>query len=509
MLGELLQVVVTKLFEISDRLKQAEDEKRKRIANYFLQIEKCLRNSATQLKDGVVPHREWGALQSYTEDLRATISEEVGEDKAQELFILLQNTIKNTPTDDNDIPSIEAAAGKFKALAVTTISGKTEGKQPKKEERDPRSVLPSLIRRRTFISTAVGTSIGLTAGWLARQHMTAINPIRWKMTSFLGENAKDLILYKAPKMICERVKEITGEGFVIELNPIGEPATNKTLSDVHEGRNIQCSYSGVYYDDNYRALFFGFAIPFGLNPQEQTAWLYYRKELGDDKLTFMQTVYEKLNLNIISFPAAATGAQMGGWFTKKITKVEDLKGLKMRIPGLGADILREFGVKTDKDLLGRVIASNEIVERLRTGQLDAAEWTSPHDDLRLGIHRVADYYYYPGWWELSTTFDVQVNKSAWEKLPKEFKRAFQSACSETYMKILAEYDQKNSEALKYIETQGIRKIRFSLEIMKAVQLKTDEILDSIAKQDSVFAEVYTEWKAFKAQIKAWSKLGEI
>jgi TRAP-type mannitol/chloroaromatic compound transport system substrate-binding protein len=398
------------------------------------------------------------------------------------------------------IQSVEEQIAQLVSEHPSLISDDSEDEPPKELFNTP---------RRKFISTVTGTLIGLTAGWLARQHSPSINPIRWKMVSFLGENSKDLILYNAPQMISNRVKEMTHGGFIIELNPTGQPATTQTLSDVHDGINVQCSYSGIYYSDEYRALFFGSAIPFGLDPQEQTAWLYYKQEPGDDKPTYMQTVYEKLGLNIVSFPAAATGAQMGGWFKKEIITINDLKELKMRIPGLGADVLRNFGVKTDKDLVGKVIPAREIVERLRTEQLDAAEWIGPYDDLRLGIYNEARYYYYPGWWEPGTTFDVQVNKQAWEKLPKEYKVAFQAACSETYMKILAEYDRKNSEALSEIRNKGVKIVNFSPEIMNEFQVHTSVLLDEISKQNPVFAEVYTEWQKFRDRIREWSRLKPI
>jgi TRAP-type mannitol/chloroaromatic compound transport system substrate-binding protein len=503
MLGELVEVV-SKLFEVSDSLKQAKGEKRQRIVDYFYKIEECLLHSAEELRQGKVPHGKWGELRVYAWDLPNTIGKEIGEEKANELADLLKATISNPPdpNDEGDIELIETAAGKFRGLAVT-ISAKS----PKP---------PNHFNRKIFISTAVGTVAGLTAGWLVGKSRSTpdVPPtdkfprVSWKMQTFLNDSVKNTILFQAPEKVCNLIRTMTGDRFDITLERNGK--TEEILEKVSAG-DIQCGYSGIYYSRlTYRPLFFGCAIPFGLTQQEQIAWLNYKKN-PKDELTYIQSIYkDKLDLNIIPFPAGTTGGQMGGWFKGKVTSINDLKDKVMRIPGLGADVLQKLGM-IPHVIVNPGISVDESVNRLRNGLFFAAEWTGPYDDMQLGLHQAAKFYYYPGWWEPSTTFDVQVNIDAWEKLPLHYQEIFKAACHQVYMNTLAEYEHKNSQALKELQkpNSGVELVKFSNEILKAAQGQTEMLLKLYADQDSDFKEVYEEWSKFKAQIRAWSKLNNI
>ncbi len=510
MLGELVEVV-TKLFEFSDRLSQTEDRKRQKIEDYFSRIEQCLRDSAEQLNKGQVPHDKWAELQVYAEKLPKIIIDEIGEEKANELSRLLSRLLKitasNTPANKSYIESIEIAAGTFKGLVVTLSTG----------HRPPDAIPAQLQKRLIFSRRQIfgaslfmgGTSLAVTAGWLANQHIH-MPPVKWKMVSFLSGNTKNLILSRAPKMISDRLKKMTDDRFIIDLDPTAQIQTEEILKKVSDGA-IQCGYSGIYYnDERYKVLFFGCAIPFGLSPQEQSAWLLY-KQKPDHELTFVQKIYsEKLNLNVIPFPVAATGGQMGGWFKEE---VRDFRRLTMRIPGLGGEVLRKyFEFTIDKELPGGAISIDKIADELDKGTIQAAEWVGPYDDFQLGLHKVAKYYYYPGWWEPSTTFDMLVNKTAWENLPSIYQEIFKAACLETYTKILAEYDTKNSkklQELRELEKSGrIKLVRFSDQILREAQGKTDELL-KLYSSNTIFKEVYDEWNSFKNKIRKWSDLNKI
>jgi TRAP-type mannitol/chloroaromatic compound transport system substrate-binding protein len=496
-MSQLLEFVQI-LSELSDSLKQAGEEKRKDIADYFGNIERCLSQSVEKLQNDKVPNFQWGELQVYANDLNKNIGKEIGKQKADELTSLLLSIAQNIPTT-NDISSIEKAAGKFKGLA-NTVSPKPG--------------------RRKIIYAAFGVT-GLAGGYLFHKiiHPTPPTPptptddkfpsVSWEMHTFLSESVEKTILYNAPKQVCDRVKQMTQGRFDITLKRTGE--TQEILEKVSAG-TIQCGYSGIYYtDEKYRALFFGCAIPFGLSPQEQTAWLYYKKN-PDDELTFIQSIYkERLGLNVIPFPAGATGGQMGGWFKAKINSLSDLKDKNkiIRIPGLGANVWQRLGITTHEELV-KPISVDEAIQKLKNGDFFAVEWTSPYDDLQLGLDRAAaKFYYHPGWWEPSTTFDVQVNIYAWNKLPSHYQEIFKLACHETYTSILTEYDQKNSLALKEIANKGIQLLPFDDEVLKAAEKETKALLELYAKNDSVFKEIYDEWLNFKDRIRAWSKLTKI
>ena len=504
MLGELVEVV-TKLFEVSDSLKQARGAKRQRIVDYFHKIEECLQHSADELRQGKVPHDKWGELGVYALDLPNTIGLEIGQDRANELAALLKATINNLPdpNDQGDIQFIETAAGKFRGLAVTLST------QPYKREKPINSV-----NRRIFTSTAAGTLAGLTAGWLVGKYRSTSNNtatdlfpvVSWKMQTFLIDSVKNTILYDAPEKVCTLVKKMTGGRFEITLERTGE--TEEILRKVSAG-DIQCGYGGIYYSTpKYRSLFFGCAIPFGLNIQEQIAWLNYKKS-SNDELTYIQSIYkDKLDLNIIPFPAGTTGGQMGGWFKEKVNSINDLQGKVMRIPGLGAEVLQKLGM-IPHGSLNQAISVDESIKKFEQGLFSAVEWTGLYDDMQLGLHNVAKFYYYPGWWEPSTTFDVQVNLDVWRKLPPHYQEIFKAACHEVYMNTLVEYEHKNSQALKELPNNGVELVQFSSEILKAAQKETETLLNLYAKQDPVFKEIYDEWRNFKEQIRSWSKLNHI
>jgi TRAP-type mannitol/chloroaromatic compound transport system substrate-binding protein len=526
MLGELLSEVVTKLFEVSDRLKQSKDEDRQRIANYFQKVGDCLLGIAEELRNGNPHHGKWGELQEYAKFFPKVISEAIGRDKENELSLLLEKVVNNTPEGDSDIQIIATTGGKFKALAVNIATEK--GKVPPKSGgavKPPEE--PAPVSRRTFVYAAIGTATAIASGavgWHSRQYKQSIQykySIQWKMVSFLGESAKDkVILYKAPFMIRQRLKEITNDQFIIEVDTTGGIPTDQILEKVSDGKDVQCGFSGIYYENTkYRPLYFGCAIPFGLSPQEQTAWLSYKKN-STDKLTYIQNLYTELKLNVIPFPAGATGGQMGGWFTKKINSVADFKGLIMRIPGLGADVLSDyFDIETDKKIFGEALSLEQIAVKLEEGGsgsgsgILAAEWIGPHDDLQLNLHKAgAKYYYYPGWREPSTTFDVQVNGSAWDALPLEYKCIFEAVCYETYTKILFEYDQKNAQSvveIKRLENSGnIQILQFPDEVLRFAQAKTAELLKKYDKND-LFLTVHKDWEDFKKQMRSWSDYSDL
>jgi hypothetical protein len=354
MLGDLIDVA-NRLSELSDSLTQANNEKRQVIADYFNQIAKCLDDSAKQLEQGQVPNSNWGQLGVYARELPTTIGDVIDRSQAQELADKLQQTVSQTPTN-NDISSIETAAGTFIGLANTV-----------------RVRRPS--RRKLFVYTAIGTTVGILGGLAAGKltDRSDSNPlsltvpdefpkIDWEMHTFLSDSFKKTILFNAPEQICDRIKKMTNDRFNITLKRTGE--TQKILEEVNKG-SIPCGYSGIYNSNpQYRSLWFNCAIPFGLNPQEQNAWLSYKKN-SNDKLTFAQSIYEKINLNIISFPAGATGTQTGGWFKSKINSLDDLKGKIIRIPGLGAEIWRKFGMTTHQEL-SKPPSLEEAVEKLKT-----------------------------------------------------------------------------------------------------------------------------------------------
>jgi TRAP-type mannitol/chloroaromatic compound transport system substrate-binding protein len=242
---------------------------------------------------------------------------------------------------------------------------------------------------------------------------------------------------------------------------------------------------------------FGTAVPFGLTQRQQNAWLY---EGGG--LDMLNEFYAEEH-GIIAFPAGGTGCQMGGWFTREINTVDDLQGLKMRIPGLAGQVLTNLGGEQV------TVAGGEILTSIETGAIDAAEWVGPTDDLVLGLDQLGSqlYYYHPGWWEPGTALEVQIPLDLWNDLPAQYQAAVENAAANANIRMMAVYDVLNQVDLQRIkEFAEIRE--FSPELMAAFKAETESVLDGIAAEDERFATILQSWREFRDGVAEWHGLAE-
>lgn len=221
-------------------------------------------------------------------------------------------------------------------------------------------------------------------------------------------------------------------------------------------------------------------MPFGLNIKQQNAWL-----LAGGGLELTRKVYA--DFNVLNFPAGAMGNQMGGWFKQEVTALLDLKRLKMRLTGLGGEVLERLGAENIKNL-----PVADILPALERGDINAAEGIGPYDDEKVGLNKFASFYYYPGWQEPGMTFDLLVNRSAWEQLPKSYQVAIQAAASEAYTTIISRYDSLNPSALQRLVSSGTKLVPFTKEILAAAQKTAFEMYEEKASTDATFKEVYTQ-----------------
>ena len=275
---------------------------------------------------------------------------------------------------------------------------------------------------------------------------------------------------------------MTNGKFEITPYSAGEIVGGLEVLDAVQQGTVPCGHTAsYYYVGKNPALAFGTTVPFGLTAQQQNAWYYH-----GGGLEIMHKLYS--DFNIISFPAGNSGVQMGGWFKREINTINDLKGLTMRIPGFGGEVMKKLGVNT------QVLPGGEIYLALERGAIDAAEWVGPYDDQKLGLNNAAKYYYYPGWWEPGPTFEVQVNLDEWNKLPKEYQETFKSAAYQANINMLAKYDALNGAALAELIAKGTELRPYSQEILQAAQKAAFEFYEEKASQDGTFKEVYEQWK---------------
>lgn len=316
--------------------------------------------------------------------------------------------------------------------------------------------------------------------------------IRWRMATSWPKSLDTI--FGGADTLCKRVAALTDGRFTITPFAAGELVPGLQVLDAVQAGTVECGHTAsYYYIGKNPALGFATSMPFGLNAQQQNAWLYQ-----GGGLDLIHKVYG--DFNVINFPAGNTGTQMGGWFKREVKTLADLKGLKMRIPGLGGEVMNRLGVNV------QVLPGGEIYLALDRGAIDAAEWVGPYDDEKLGLPKAAKYYYYPGWWEPGPTLDALVNLKAWAKLPPSYQAAFQTAAMEANLNMLAQYEALNKAALQRLLAGGTQVVAYSEEILQAAQKEAFAFYEENAASNASFKAVYEPWKSFREEIFQWDRL---
>nr|NJM04189.1 TRAP transporter substrate-binding protein DctP [Desulfobacula sp.] len=319
--------------------------------------------------------------------------------------------------------------------------------------------------------------------------------IEWKMVTtwpphfpMLGESADK---------IAEWVNEMSGGRLKITVYAGGELVPALGAFDAVSEGTVEMGHSASYYwSGKCPAAQFFAAVPFGFNAQSINAWIY-----SGGGMELWEKLYAPFNMK--PFLAGNTGVQMGGWFNKEINSMADFNGLKMRIPGLGGKILAKAGGNSV------LMAGGEIYTNLERGVIDAAEWVGPFHDLKLGFHKAAKYYYYPGWHELGTAFELMVNLKAWNSLPDDLKAILNAATYKSNIWMLSEFEAKNNAALReLIDVHKVQLKEFPEPVIKELKKLSKEVLDEQAATDPAFKEVYESFLAFQKNIYGWNKMSE-
>lgn len=352
------------------------------------------------------------------------------------------------------------------------------------------------MERRDFLKKAsVGIAAGAATATVSAPAIAQSLPtINWRLTSSFPKSLDTI--YGGAEILANRLRAMTDGKFNIRVFPAGEIVPGlQALDAVQQGTVELCHSCSYYYIGKDKTFGIGTSIPFGLNPRQMNAWVYYG---GGQAL--LDEFYS--NYNVVSFPAGNTGTQMAGWFRKPINTLEDVKGLKMRIAGLGGVVFSMLGVVPQQ------IAGSDIYPSLEKGTIDAAEWVGPYDDEKLGFYKVAKHYYTPGWWEPGPMIHFYVNKAEWDKLPKVYQEAFQAAAYEVNVSMLAEYDHKNPSALARLISNGVKLERFSPEIMKAAYDAAMQFYSDESAKNPAFKKMYTEYEKYRKSQTAWFSVAD-
>lgn len=356
------------------------------------------------------------------------------------------------------------------------------------------------MKRRTFLKKglplAAGSAVlaGCGGGSGSAPNVTTRPRIQWRMASSYPRSLD--VLFGSAQHFCKRVAALTDGHFTIRPYPAGEIVPGTQVMDAVEQGTVQCGQTAsYYYTGKNEALAFDTCMPFGMTARQQNAWFYH-----GGGLDLVQRIFA--DFNIISFPAGNTGAQMGGWFRREINSLADLHGLKMRIPGLGGEVMSRMQVTV------QLISGGDLYLALERGAIDAVEWVGPYDDENLNFHKIINNYYYPGWWEPGPNVSHLIHKPSFEKLPAEYREAIEVACLETATRMLSLYDALNPEALIRLQAQGIQLKRFPAELMASAEKISRELLEEKAAADSTYRNIYDHWRAFQEKTNRWFALNE-
>ncbi|MGB1581028.1 MAG: TRAP transporter substrate-binding protein, partial [Nevskiales bacterium] len=284
----------------------------------------------------------------------------------------------------------------------------------------------------------------------------------WKMYTTWPKNFPGL--GTGAQYLADQIGKLSNGRLTVKLYGAGERVPALEVFDAVSRGSAEMGHGAAYYwkGKSPAAPFFT-AVPFGLTAQEMNGWLYH-----GGGLELWRELYDSFNL--VPFEAGNTGTQMGGWFNKEINSLADLKGLKMRIPGLGGDVMQRLGVTTVN------IPGGELFTSLQSGAIDATEWVGPYNDLAFGLHKAAKYYYYPGWQEPGPTLECIVNKEAWNQLPADLQAIVATACQATGSQMLAEYAARNQQALEtLVKEHGVSVHAFPQEVIEALRRIAGEV----------------------------------
>lgn len=348
------------------------------------------------------------------------------------------------------------------------------------------------MQRRDFIKGTAG--LGLAGLPVAAAQAADYPEISWRMASSFPKSLDTI--YMAAEQMAERVAALTGGRFHIRVFAGGELVPGLMVLDAVQDGTVECGHSASYYYVGKNMAFaFDCAVPFGMNARQQNAWMY-----SGGGIELMRELFR--SYHIIQFPGGNTGAQMGGWFRHEVHSLADLKGLKMRIPGLGGKIMARLGV------VPQTLPGSDIYPALETGAIDAAEWVGPYDDERLGFHKIAKHYYYPGWWEGGPQLSFMVNLSKWNALPKIYQQAFEVAAAEVNVRMLAEYDARNPPALMRLIQQGVQLHAFPKDVMLTARRESYALFEEESARNPMFKRIYDQWKVFLQSEIQWFKVCE-
>ncbi len=317
----------------------------------------------------------------------------------------------------------------------------------------------------------------------------------WKLVTTWPKNFPGL--GSGPENFARFVNEMSAGRLKVHVYGAGEIVPAFEVFDAVSQGVADAGHGAAYYwKGKIPASVFFTAVPFGLTAQEINGWLHY-----GGGLELWREAYAPAN--IIPFAGGNSGVQMAGWFNREINSVEDLKGLKMRIPGLAGEVFAAAGGTAVR------IPGGELYTSLQTGVIDALEWVGPYNDLAFGFHEVAKYYYYPGWHEPGSMLELIINRDSFEALPEDLQAIVTHAARAANQDMLDEFTARNNAALReLLDRHGVQLRRLPDDVLLELYRGSEAVMQRLVQDDPMAARVYASFKAFYGGVRAYHHISE-
>ena len=321
-------------------------------------------------------------------------------------------------------------------------------------------------------------------------------PRDWRMVTSWARDFPGLSA--AAEKLAATITALAGGQLNVKVYAANELVPPFEIFDAVGRGTAEMGHSASYYwKGKSPAAPFFCSVPFGLNAQEMNAWLY-----RGGGLALWRELYA--TFNVVPFPAGNTGTQLAGWFNREIATLADLRGLRMRIPGLGGEVMARLGAQPVN------VAGADIFESLRSGAIDASEWVGPYNDLAFGLFRAAKYGYYPGWQEPGPTLECFIHKPAFDALPAALKNVVEVACRSVNLEVLADFTLENQRAAATMTSEhDVQFRRLPTAVLAALAKESDAVLEALAASDPFAKRVYDSYREFRTQVRAWHAISEV
>lgn len=348
--------------------------------------------------------------------------------------------------------------------------------------------------RRSFMKAAAIGSAAAAAGSLAAPAI-AQNKRELKLVTTWPKNFPGL--GTAAERFAKRVTEATDGALTVRVYAAGELVGAFDAFDAVSSGNADMYHGADYYWQGKSAAFnFFAAVPFGLTANEMTAWIYHGggQELWDEL---------SARFNVKPLMCGNSGVQMGGWFNKEINTLEDLRGLKIRMPGLGGEVMRRLGATAVS------MPGGEIFQALQSGNIDATEWVGPWNDLAFGFYKVTKHYYWPGFHEPGSALALGTNLSVWNELTRSQRQVIKAVAGAVNDTTLAEFNARNGASLStLVNKHGVKLRRFSNDILREMGRISGIVVREAGESDDISKKVYESFLASRRDGIKWSRISE-